>query len=88
LGNDLIKKQFDDIDGKIDFMIELCRSLQLENNEMTLTIEGLKAELDRKKETEEEFSKQETLVQSKIDGLLEKLNHFSNGPPGEHQSNL
>ena len=77
LGNDLIKKQFDDIDGKIDFMIELCRSLQSENKEMTLKIEGLKAELDRRKETEAEFSKQETLVQSKIDGLLEKLNHFS-----------
>lgn len=88
LGNEFIKKQFDDIDGKIDFMIELCRTLQLENKEMVLKIEGLEAELDRRKETEEQFSEQETLVQSKIDGLLEKLNNFSSGPPGEHPSSL
>ena len=45
MGNDLIKKQFDDIDGKIDFMIELCQTLQLENKELILKIKGLEAEL-------------------------------------------
>jgi len=88
LGNDRIKKKFDDIDGKIDFMIELCHTLQLENQELLLKIKDLETELDKKNETEEQFSEQEALVQSKIDGLLEKLNYFSNSAPGEYLSNL
>ena len=57
-------------------MIELCHTLQLENQELLLKIKDLETELDKKNETEEQFSEQEALVQSKIDGLLEKLNYF------------
>ena len=70
-------EKFDDIDGKIDFLIELCQTLQQENKELMLKIKELEAELDKKNETEEEFSEQEALVKSKIDGLLTKLNSFS-----------
>jgi len=83
LGNDLIKKKFDDIDGKIDFLIELCDTLQLENKELTLKINDLETELEIKSQAEESFSEQETLIQSKIDGLLGKLNEFSKPDP-EH----
>lgn len=82
MGNDRIKKKFDDIDEKIDFMIELCRTLQLENEELLSKIKGIEAELATKNEIEEQFSEQEALVQSKIDGLLTKLNYFSNSAPG------
>ena len=88
MGNDLIQKKFDDIDGKIDFMIELYHTLQLENKEQMLKIRALESELDKKNETEEQFSEQEALIQSKIDGLLEKLNYFSNSTPGDYQSSL
>lgn len=88
MGNDLIKKKFDDIDEKIDFMRELCHSLQQENKELALKIKGLEAELDKKNETEEQFFEQEALIQSKIDGLLKKLNYFSNSPTGNYQSNM
>ncbi len=81
LGNDLIKKKFDDIDGKIDFLIELCNTLQLENKELTLKISDLEAELETKGQTEVIFSEQEALIQSKIDGLLGKLNEFSKPDP-------
>ncbi|WP_299979592.1 DUF904 domain-containing protein [Desulfobacula sp.] len=84
LGNDLIKKKFDDIDGKIDSMRELCHTLQQENKGLILKIKDLEAELDKKNETEEQFSEQEALVQSKIDGLLKKLNYFSNSAPGDY----
>lgn len=87
MGNDNIKKKFDDIDGKIDFMIELCQTLQVENKELLLKIKKLEAELDTKNETEEQFSEHEALVQSKIDGLLTKLDYFSNSPSGEYLSN-
>lgn len=86
LGNDRIKKKFDDIDGKIDFMLEFCQMLQLENKELILKVKDLEAVLDKKKETEEQFSEQEELIQSKMDGLLEKLNYFSNEASGEYRS--
>ena len=88
MGNDLIKDKFDDIDEKIDFMMELCHTLKVENQELLLKIKGLEAELDKKNETEEQFSKQEALIQSKIDGLLTKLNYFSNSPAVDNSSNL
>ncbi|NOX32348.1 MAG: DUF904 domain-containing protein [Deltaproteobacteria bacterium] len=88
LGNDLIKKKFDDIDGKIDFMIELCHTLRFENQELLLKIKALEAQLDMKNESEEQFSNQEALVQSKIEGLLTKLNSFSDSPPQDQPSNL
>ncbi|MBC2705907.1 DUF904 domain-containing protein [Desulfobacula sp.] len=88
LGNDLIKKKFDDIDEKIDFMRESYRTLQQENEGLILKIKDFEAELDKKNETEEQFSEQEALIQSKIDGLLKKLNYFSNSAPGDYQSNM
>jgi hypothetical protein len=88
MGNDLIKKQFDDIDGKIDFMIELCQTLQLENKELILKIKDLETEIGTKNETEEQFSEQESLVQSKINGLLTKLDSFAKNSYGEYSSSL
>ncbi len=78
MGNDFIEKKFDDIDGKIDFMIEYCHTLRLENKELLSKITDLEAELGGKNESDEQFLEQETLIQSKIDGLLKKLNYFSN----------
>lgn len=88
MGNDDIKKKFDDIDGKIDFMIELCNTLHLKNKELILKIKGLEEEIAEKNHTEEQFSEQDALVQSKIDGLLTKLNSFSNDTSDKYSSNL
>lgn len=88
MGNDLINKKFDDIDGKIDYMIELCQTLQLENQELSLKIKDLEAELESRTETEEKLSEQEAFVQSKIDVLLIKLDNFANSTPDKITSNL
>lgn len=81
MGND-IKNKFDDIDGKIDILIALCQTLQQENRELKLTVMDLENKLEKTSETEKLFVDQETLIQSKIDGLINKLNHFSNTIPG------
>ncbi len=83
MGDDLIKKKFDDVEEKVDFLIELCRTLQLENEKLLLKITSLEAELENKNDAESRFSEKEALIQSKIDGLLVKLNEFSNSKPGE-----
>ena len=83
-----IKNKFDDIDEKIDFVIELCQTLQQENSELMLKIKDLETQLDKRNVVEEEFSEQEALIQSKIDGLLKKLNYFSNGVSGDYPSRM
>lgn len=88
MGNDLIKKKFDDIDGKIDFMIELCHVLKQENEALLLKVQGFESEVEKKDTTREQFSEQEALIQTKIDGLLTKLDGFSNGAPEGESSNL
>ena len=77
MGNDIIKNKFDDIDIKVDFLIELCQTLQVENLELSSKIKDLEMKLDKKNETEELNAEQEVLIQSKIDGLLAKLDSFS-----------
>jgi predicted nuclease with TOPRIM domain len=93
LGNEIIKNKFDDIDIKVDFLIELCQMLQVENLELNSNIKDLETKLAKKNETEELNLEQEALIQSKIDGLLAKLDSFSShlsndASKKDHQSNV
>lgn len=88
LGNDRIKKKLDDIDGKIDLMMGYCQSLQQENKAQLLKISNLEAELGEKRNSETVCSKQEAYIQSKIEGLLAKLNTFSNSLNKTESSDL
>lgn len=93
MGNEIIKNKFDDIDIKVDFLIELCQMLQGENLELSSKIKDLETRLVKKNETEELNLEQEALIQSKIDGLLAKLDSFSNNLSNdalknEHPSNV
>lgn len=87
LGTELIKKKFDDVEEKVDFLIELCQTLQDENEELMQKNKNLEAELENKSDVEGKFSEQDEMIQSKIDGLLEKLNHFSNSSADNRPSN-
>ncbi len=75
--NEAIDKKFDDIDEKVDFIIELCQTLQAENAELTSKVEILESELREKREKETLQSEQQTAIQAKIDKLLSKLDNFS-----------
>ncbi len=88
LDNDFLNEKFDVIDGKIDFMIEFCQTLRSENLELTSKIKYLKIELDKKNKTEDTYTEQQAMVQSKIDGLLTKLDSFSESPPESNQADL
>ena len=75
--NEAIDKKFDDIDEKVDFIIELCQTLQAENAELTSKVEILESELREKREKATLQSEQQTAIQVKIDKLLSKLDNFS-----------
>lgn len=77
LENELLNTKFGDIEEKVDFLIELCQTLQTENGELMSKVERLESELDSKNQTEERHAEQQAVIRSKIDGLLSKLNTFS-----------
>ncbi|MBF0199854.1 MAG: cell division protein ZapB [Desulfamplus sp.] len=74
---EVIDKKFNDIDEKVDFIIELCQTLQAENAELTSRLALLESELKDKNEKESKYSEQHSAIQAKIDGLLSKLDNFS-----------
>lgn len=76
MGNDQIHSTFDEIDKKIDKLLERCRSLQMKNQDLALRIKHLESDLEEKIQTEAQISEQEAVIQSKIDGLLTKLDSF------------
>ena len=88
MGNQGIENKFDDIDLRVDFLIELCQTLQLENKELLAKVKALETEVDDKTETETLYSEQESLIQSKIDGLLTKLDGFSTAMSQDDRSNV
>lgn len=74
---ELLDKKFNDIDEKVDFIIELCQTLQTENAELTSKLGVLESELKSKEEEEAHHGEQQAAIQAKIDGLLSKLDNFS-----------
>ncbi|MBF0210471.1 MAG: cell division protein ZapB [Desulfamplus sp.] len=75
--NEVIDKKFNDIDEKVDFIIELCQTLQAENAELTSKVAILESEIKEKREKESLQLEQQTAIQAKIDKLLSKLDNFS-----------
>lgn len=80
MDNELLDDKFTDIEEKIDFLIELCQTFQMENTELKAKVDLFESEINKKNATEERYAEQQTVIRSKIDGLLEKLNNFSDTP--------
>ena len=69
--------QFDQIEQKVGNLINQCKKLENLNFELSEKVKSLEAELQKKVETESEYSKQKTLIRSKVDNLLAKLNDLT-----------
>ena len=92
LGNELIKHRFDEINEKVDLVMMYCRELQAENKELLSKIGRLESELDAeqtaKTATEENLAEQENIVDDSMQGLLSKLDSFSETITGGSPSDL
>lgn len=77
MDNDVIFSQLDDIEEKVDFLIELCRSLENTNSDLQAKIEELELKIKGNDEEKERHLDQSVIVRSKVDGLLAKLNNYS-----------
>ncbi len=77
MDNDNVMLQFDQIEQKVGNLINQCKKLENLNFELSEKVKSLEAELQKKVETENEYSKQKTLIRSKVDNLLAKLNDLT-----------
>ena len=76
MDNEFILRQFEEIEEKVIKLIDVCKSHEADNAELRKTIERLEQELQTRVEAEESYSEERDLVQSKVDGLLVRLNNI------------
>jgi F0F1-type ATP synthase assembly protein I len=61
-------------------VLEICRSLQADNEALKNRVESLEKDLEVKVEAEQKYQAEREQVRSKIDGLLLKLEGLVVGP--------
>jgi len=73
LDNQLLLAQFEEIEGKVERLIGVCKSLESENAELKNKIERLERELQEKAEQEKQFNGEREQIRSRISNLLVRL---------------
>lgn len=77
MDNELILKQFEEIEKKVENLINVCKSLETTNLELRNKIERLEEELQGKAEAENKYAEERALIRSKIDSLLGRLGEIT-----------
>lgn len=72
-----ILKQFEEIEKKVERLIEIRKSHEETNLELENKIKGLEEELQGKIEAEKRYAQEKALIRSKIDSLLVKLDDIN-----------
>lgn len=72
-----VLRQFDEVEGKVERLVEACKSLGAANIELKKRVEDLERKLREKAEAERFFQEQKDQVRSRIDNLLNRLNDLS-----------
>ena len=73
MDNEFILKQFDEIEKKVENLINVYQSFETTNLELRNKVERLEEELQGKVEAENNYAQERALIRSKIDGLLGRL---------------
>ena len=79
MDNEFILKQFEEIEQRVEKLIEICNALEATNLEQKNKIKSLEEEIQGKVEAERSYAGEKALIRSKIDGLLVKLGEVSKG---------
>jgi len=75
--NDFVLKQFEEIEHKVEKLIENCKAQAVANSELKNKLKSLEEEIQGKVEAENNYAEEKALVRSKIDGLLARLDDIS-----------
>ncbi|MGI9571597.1 MAG: hypothetical protein ACR2PH_18075 [Desulfobulbia bacterium] len=73
MDNESILKQFEEIEKKVENLINVCKSFETTKLELRNKVERLEEELQGKVEAENNYAQEKALIRSKIDGLLGRL---------------
>ena len=73
MDNESILKQFEEIEKKVENLINVCKSFETTKLELKNKVERLEEELQGKVEAENNYAQERALIRSKIDGLLGRL---------------
>ncbi|MBW2604119.1 MAG: hypothetical protein JRE28_07355 [Deltaproteobacteria bacterium] len=73
MDNEFILKQFEEIEKKVENLINVCKSSETTNLELKNKVERLEEELQGKVEAENNYAQERALIRSKVDGLLGRL---------------
>jgi len=68
--------QFDEIEKRVEQLFRTIESLEKANIQLKDRLSQLEQEVKEKTEAQERFVEEKALVRSKIDALIEKINHF------------
>ena len=77
MDNDLLLRQFGEIEEKVEKLIEICKSLEVANLKLSNKIKSLEEELQGKIEAETKFADEKALIRSKVDNLLVRLDELT-----------
>jgi peptidoglycan hydrolase CwlO-like protein len=77
LDNAFILDQFDQIEQKVERLVDKCKALEATNFELQNKIKRLEEEIQGKVEAETSYAEEKALIRSKIDGLLAKLDEVA-----------
>jgi two-component sensor histidine kinase len=77
LDNDLIIKQFDEIEHRIGRLLNHVKSLETLNAQLTFSVSQLEEELKVRVETEKKYTEEKAFVRARIDDLVAKLKDVS-----------
>ena len=69
--------RFEEIEKKVEKLIEICKSLEVTNLKFSDKIKSLEEELQGKIEAETRFADEKALIRSKIDNLLVRLDELT-----------
>lgn len=73
MDNKIILKQFEEIEKKVEKLVDVYKSLEAKNLELKNKINGLEEELQGKVDAETNYTQEKALIRSKIDSLLVRL---------------
>jgi peptidoglycan hydrolase CwlO-like protein len=73
LDNEIILRQFEEIEKKVEKLIDVYKSLEATNLELRNKIKRLEEELQGKVDAESKHTQEKNLIRSKIDSLLVRL---------------
>ena len=73
MDNKIILQQFEEIEQKVERLIGLCKSLEAANSELRGKAEALEQELQVKINEENRYAEEKSLIRSKVDSLLTRL---------------